>query len=238
MLAGRPPFEGSCAEVREQHLHAPLPWDQLQGVPQPVVVLLKALLKKDPARRFQTPVQLLQALATVTAAVGAGCTLSKHGLRLEPGRWDAVVQPALEAQSLTADDQLFTLTQTGLYLTATRGFAAPEARACYERVESLCHSLNRPLMLYSALMGQWRYFLFTDKLTATMPIAQRVYSLAQEQGNPALSIGASRALAATSYYYEAAFREAVRTAQQQKSIPLLKRAEASRAEYRSQRGSR
>ena len=35
---------------------------------------------------------------------------------------------------------------------------------------------------------------------------------------------------------EAAFQQAIRTAKQQKSISLLKRAEASRAEYRDQRG--
>ena len=31
-----------------QHQHAPLPLDQLEGVPQPVVVLLEVLLEKDP----------------------------------------------------------------------------------------------------------------------------------------------------------------------------------------------
>ena len=47
-------------------------------------------------------------------------------------------------QNLTAEDQLFILMQTGSYLTAVRGMAAPEVRTCYERAESLCHSLNRP----------------------------------------------------------------------------------------------
>jgi hypothetical protein len=36
-----------------QHLHMPPPFDQLKGVPQPVVVLLEVLLEKDPKRRFQ-----------------------------------------------------------------------------------------------------------------------------------------------------------------------------------------
>jgi predicted ATPase len=76
----------------------------------------------------------------------------------------------------------------------------PEARICYERAESLCHSLNRPLLLFVALVGQWRYSLLTDKLTATMQIAKRVYSLAQEQNDSALMIGAYRALAVTLYY--------------------------------------
>ena len=47
----------------------------------------------------------------------------------------------------------------------------------------------------SALIGQWRYSLVTDKLTATMQIAKRIYSLAQEQNDSALMIGAYRALA-------------------------------------------
>jgi hypothetical protein len=67
-------------------------------------------------------------------------------------------------------------------------------------MESLCHSLGRPLLLYVALIGQWRYSVLTDKLTATMQIAERVYSLAQEQKNTALMIGAYRALSVPFYY--------------------------------------
>jgi tetratricopeptide (TPR) repeat protein len=106
----------------------------------------------------------------------------------------------VEGQSLTAEDHLYILMQAALYLTVTRGFAAPEARMCYERVESLCHSLNRPLLLYSALISQWRYSLWTDKLNATMQIAERVYSLAQEQNDARLLMGAYRVLASTLYF--------------------------------------
>jgi hypothetical protein len=48
-------------------------------------------------------------------------------------------------------------------------------------------------------MGQWRYSLGTDKLSVTMRIAKRVYSLAHEQNDPALMLGAYRSLAATLY---------------------------------------
>src|SRR5262249_2600154 len=58
---------------------------------------------------------------------------------------------------------------------------APEIRICYELAEPLCHSLNRPLLLYVALVGQWRFSLNTEKLTATMRIAERVYSLAENR---------------------------------------------------------
>ncbi len=118
----------------------------------------------------------------------------------EPGRWDCPAETVVEGQSLAAEDQLFILLQAGLYIIATRGFSALEVRICYERIESLCHSLNRPLVLFSALEGQWRYSIVTDKLTATLQIAKQAYSLAQEQNNAALMIGAYRALAVTLYF--------------------------------------
>jgi len=67
------------------------------------------------------------------------------------------------------------------------------------------------MLLYSALTRQFQYSLVTDKLTATMQIAQRVYSLAQEQNDSALMIGANRCLAVTFYYlgdFESARRHA------------------------------
>jgi hypothetical protein len=47
------------------------------------------------------------------------------------------------------------------------------------------------------LGGQYRYILMTDKLSAAMQIAERLHSLAQEQNDAALLIGAYSALAAT-----------------------------------------
>ena len=134
----------------------------------------------------------------------------------EHGRWGSLVETAVEEQSLASEDQLFILMQAAAYLTATRGLGAPEARTCYERAEPLCRLLNRPLLLCVALIGQWRYSLHTDKLTATMQIAERVQSLAQEQNDAALMIEAYRALAVTLYHsgdFEAAQQYAMRAVQ-------------------------
>jgi tetratricopeptide (TPR) repeat protein len=118
----------------------------------------------------------------------------------ENAQWGLPAETAVDEQSLTAEDRLFVLLEAGLYLAATRGFAAPEALVCYERAELLCRSLGRPIRLSVALTGQWRYSLNTDKLTTTMRIAGRIYSLAKEQNDPALMLGAYRALACTYYY--------------------------------------
>jgi Protein kinase domain/NACHT domain len=118
----------------------------------------------------------------------------------EHGRWGSFVETAVEGQSLTAEDQLFILMQAGLYLTVTRGQGSPEGRICYERAEPLCHSLSHPRLLCLALMGQWRYSLMADKLSAALQIAERVYSLAREQSDAALMLGAYNALSCTLYF--------------------------------------
>jgi hypothetical protein len=149
--------------------------------------------------------------ANVLGARGALLSVLVHFF--EHGRWASPLQVGV---GLTAEDHLFILMQAGLSLSDTRGFGAPEVRICYERVESLCHSLNRPQLLYVALIGQWRYSIMTDKMTATMQIAKRVYSLAQEQNDSALMMGAYRALAVTLYYlgdFESARQHAMRGVQ-------------------------
>jgi tetratricopeptide (TPR) repeat protein len=149
--------------------------------------------------------------ANVLGARGALLSALVHFF--EHGNWGSPVEEGAEGQRLTAEDQLFLLMEAGLYLTVTRGYSAVEARVCHERAEPLCHLLNRPRVLFSALIGQWRYCLLSDKLTATMQIARRIYALAQEQRDAALMAGACRALASTLYPlgdFEAALQQAMR----------------------------
>jgi tetratricopeptide (TPR) repeat protein len=152
--------------------------------------------------------------AKVLGATGPLLTVLVHFF--EDGRWGSLVETALEGQSLTAEDQLFILMQAGLYLTATRGMAAPEARICYERAEPLCRLLNHPRLLYVALIGQWRYTSVTDKTSAAMQIAERVHSLAQQRNDAALKVGAYRALAGNLFFlgdFESARQYAMRGVQ-------------------------
>ena len=84
MVTGHALFKGSPAEVMYQHQHAPLPLEQLKGVPQPLVVLLEVLLEKDPARRFQSPAELLKVMPTVRDAIDAGRRITRQSLQKTP----------------------------------------------------------------------------------------------------------------------------------------------------------
>jgi serine/threonine protein kinase/tetratricopeptide (TPR) repeat protein len=141
-----------------------------------------------------------------------GPLLSVLAYFFEHACWGSPVETGGEEQRLTAEDHLFILMQAAANLTA-RELGSPEARICYGRAEPLCRSLGRPLLLHVALVGQWRYSLHTDKLSATMQIAERVYSLAQEHDDPTLMIWAYDALAATLYFlgdFEASGQNAIR----------------------------
>jgi serine/threonine protein kinase len=55
LVTGQAPFRGPPAEVMYQHQHAPLPLEQLKDLPEPVVVLIEALLEKDPGPTLSEP---------------------------------------------------------------------------------------------------------------------------------------------------------------------------------------
>jgi serine/threonine protein kinase len=84
MVTSHTVFRGSPADVMYQHQRAPLPLDLLEGVPQPVVVLLDVLLEKDPGRRFQNPAELLKAIATITGAIDSRRRITRQRLQKTP----------------------------------------------------------------------------------------------------------------------------------------------------------
>jgi len=98
-LTGNPPFSGTPAQVMHQHLHAPLPLKGLKGVPQPVVILLQALLEKDPLQRFQSPAELLKGIPIVTGAVEAGRPIDRRSLQMIPNDRVSLHQKATETLS-------------------------------------------------------------------------------------------------------------------------------------------
>ena len=152
--------------------------------------------------------------ANVLGARGALLSVLTHFF--EDGRLGYLATTDIEGQSLMAEDQLFVLMQAGMYLMSTRGLGTPEARICYERAASLCRSLNQPRLLCLALRGLWRYSIMTDKPSVALPIAERIYLLAQEQDDPMLMIGAYNSLASTLFYscdYESARQYAMRAVQ-------------------------
>jgi serine/threonine protein kinase len=91
MLMGKTPFRGTPADVMYQHQHAPLPLDQLADVPQPVTTLLEVLLDRDPAKRLQSPAELLTGMPKVKNAIEAVYTITRQSLQKMPADVSSVV---------------------------------------------------------------------------------------------------------------------------------------------------
>ena len=82
IFSGKPPFQGSVAELMYQHQHSAPPVEKLKGTPEPVVALLRVLLAKHGSQRFQSPAQLQRALTEIVQAIASGVRLTPDELRL------------------------------------------------------------------------------------------------------------------------------------------------------------
>lgn len=72
MLAGQPPFGGSMAQVMSQHLSKPPPFEKMKAQQPMICELLRKMLEKDPAARFQTPAELRRAVEDVMGRMTNG----------------------------------------------------------------------------------------------------------------------------------------------------------------------
>jgi serine/threonine protein kinase/tetratricopeptide (TPR) repeat protein len=87
MVSGRVPFHGTVTQVISQHLTAPLPVQKLDGIPGPLIDLLKSLLEKDPAKRPQNPAEVQATVSRATQAL-------KQRRRFPVSvRWSSIVRP-------------------------------------------------------------------------------------------------------------------------------------------------
>ena len=81
MLSGKPPFQGSAAELMGRHQHAVPPTEKLRNVPAAIIALLQVLLAKDPGQRFQGPAQLRESLTRVKEGLASGSPVTANELR-------------------------------------------------------------------------------------------------------------------------------------------------------------
>ncbi|HSI13849.1 MAG TPA: protein kinase [Chthoniobacter sp.] len=72
MLAGQAPFAGSMAQVMSQHLSKPPPFEKLDKLSPAVSEVLKLMLAKDPADRYQTPADLRKGIEVAIEKITTG----------------------------------------------------------------------------------------------------------------------------------------------------------------------
>jgi len=103
MLTGKVPFDGTREEVMIKHRSAPLPLNQIEHFPLPVVRLLQFMLEKDPHDRPQNPSELQSSLRAARAAL-TSCAPQSAASVLTPRtrRRRSLPKPLLWAATLSA----------------------------------------------------------------------------------------------------------------------------------------
>jgi serine/threonine protein kinase len=71
LLSGKRPFSGTVGQVLVAQVVKPPPFEQLAHVPEPVIAILERMLRKDRDERFQTPVELQEAVEEVAAKLAS-----------------------------------------------------------------------------------------------------------------------------------------------------------------------
>jgi hypothetical protein len=112
----------------------------------------------------------------------------------EEGQWS---QPST---ALSEQDRLLVQTQAAGFLTATRGYAAPEVGECYEAAHELATNLEDHERLLEALLGLCRFTRMQSNLHASIDWALSLKDLLAVRGEAALMPLAERAQASTLFY--------------------------------------
>ncbi len=91
MLTGTLPFTGPLGQVLAMHQFQAPPWSQVSRLPPSVMDILRRLLEKKPADRFQAPRELREAIAA-SGMGDEGAMLPVPG-----GKWGAPTAPDVDA---------------------------------------------------------------------------------------------------------------------------------------------
>src|SRR5262249_50018742 len=88
----------------------------------------------------------------------------------------------------------------GAPLMATKGFAAPEVGAAYDRALELCRRIGETPELFPVLWGLWAFYLVRAELKKVRELAKQLFNLAQCVGDPALLQLGHHALGAAAFW--------------------------------------
>jgi predicted ATPase len=90
--------------------------------------------------------------------------------------------------------ELLLQTALGLSLTATKGYAAPEAGHAYARARELCLQAGEPPQLFQVLVGLLRFYQVRAEYQTAHELGEQLLRLAHRAQDPALLVEAHRGL--------------------------------------------
>jgi predicted ATPase len=172
----------SLAQAEALHRHY---GDQSQAVAAELACLFEAA--REHGRAADQLLLAAQNAARVFAHQDA-VALARRGLRLL-----RAVPAALERDAKELSLQM----TLGLQLQMTEGFASARAQQAYTRARELCRQTRQESLLFPVLWGLWLFHKVRSELPTARAMADELYALAQQLGDPALVLQCHQALSVT-----------------------------------------
>ena len=94
--------------------------------------------------------------------------------------------------------ELALMISLGSALTATKGYAAPEVEAAFDRARKLCEDIGNAPQLFPALWGLWSFHIVRASHSVSLELGQQLRQIARR--DPGLQLEAHRALGSTLLY--------------------------------------
>ncbi|MCZ6530608.1 MAG: AAA family ATPase [Chloroflexi bacterium] len=94
--------------------------------------------------------------------------------------------------------ELALMISLGAALTATKGYAAPEVEAAFDRARKLCERIGDAPQLFPALWGLWSFHIVRASHSVSLELGQQLRQIAGRE--PGLLLEAHRALGSTLLY--------------------------------------
>ena len=88
----------------------------------------------------------------------------------------------------------------GPALANTRGATAIEVKHVYTRARELCGQMGKTMYLFPVLYGLWRFYNLRGSLQMARELGADLLTLAQQQQDPGLLLGAHQSLGTTLFY--------------------------------------
>jgi serine/threonine protein kinase len=185
LLAGQPPFKGrGMYEVLEAHqFHTPRPLTLIRPeVPAELAAIVAKLMAKDPAQRYQTPAEVLTALAPFIRPTNS------MSIGHPPARAEATAEPPSSAETIPPAGSTSPV-PTVPRKPAEASAALTEASAVQdERPSSEPAARSEPLPLRQ--VATWVFWAFTQATTFLLAATGFAY-LTADAANPAPVPGAA-----------------------------------------------
>jgi predicted ATPase len=92
-------------------------------------------------------------------------------------------------------------TTLGSVLQATKGYAAPEVEAAYDRARALCQQVGESPQIFPILSGLRRVYTMRAEFQIAQELGERLLALAQRIDHPVFLLEAHYALGSNAFWY-------------------------------------